>query len=77
MFSVYFVYICIVMSLMPVIRYRLELCSPYIIPPPIVIANVTKERLSSSLERRHGPKKLYHIEACLLRSPYFVTLGAL
>ena len=46
----------IVMSCMPVIRYRLELRAPYI-SPPTVIANFTKERLSSSLEHWDGLEK--------------------
>ena len=47
----------IVTSRMPVIRYRLEPRALYI-SPPTVIANFTKERLSSSLERRYGPENL-------------------
>ena len=47
----------VVMSRMPVIRYRLEPRAPYI-SPPTVIANFTKERLSSSLECQYGPEKL-------------------
>ena len=43
-------------SRVPVIRYRLEPRTPYI-SPPTVIANFTKERLSSSLEHRYGPEK--------------------
>ena len=80
----------VVTSRVPVIRYRLKPCAPYI-SPPTVITNFTKERLSSSLEHRYGPEKLrrrlklvrgiakmpYYTVACLLRSPYFVTFTAL
>ena len=52
-------FVHVVTSGVPVITYtcRLEPRAPYI-SPPTVIANVTKEHLSSSLERRHGLKKL-------------------
>ena len=46
----------IVTSCVPVIRFRLEPRAPYI-SPPTVIANLTKERMSSSLERRYGPER--------------------
>ena len=45
----------VVTSHMPVIRYGPR--APYI-SPPTVIADFTKERLSSSLERRYSPEKL-------------------
>ena len=47
----------VVMSGVPVITYRLESRALYI-SLPTVIVNFTKERLSSSLERRYGPEKL-------------------
>ena len=47
----------VVTSRVPVIRYRLKPRAPYIFPPT-VIANFTKERLLSSLERRYGQEKL-------------------
>ena len=47
----------VVMSRVPDIRYRLEARAPYI-SPPTVIANFTKECLSSSLEGRYGQEKL-------------------
>ena len=47
----------IVTSRVPVIRYRLETHAPNI-SLPTMIANFTKERLLSSLERRYGPEKL-------------------
>ena len=47
----------VVMSHMPVIRFRLEPHTPYI-SPPSVIANFTKEHLLSSLEHWYGPEKL-------------------
>ena len=87
MFSVY--YVC-AHSDITLARYRLERRAPYIFPPT-VIAKFIKERLSSSLEHWYGPEKLrrrlklawglakmpYYIEACLLRSPYFVTFATL
>ena len=87
MFSVYYMYIChVMMSRAQYIRHRLQhTCSVY-----FMIANRTKERLLSLLERWHGPKNLrsrnlreglakipYYIVACLLQSPDFVTLAVL
>ena len=59
MFSVYIYTMSahIVMSHVPVIRYRLEPRAPYI-SPPTVIANFTTERLLSLLECRYGSEKL-------------------
>ena len=47
----------VVTSIVLVRRYRFEPHAPYI-SPATVIANFTKEHLSSSLERWYGPIKL-------------------